>query len=104
MKRIIAVILLMMLIGCGAIVPFYGLRNGSPKTDTPKESGIILVNMTPAEVIEAWGYPSRRISSGGAYGQREMWVYSFYCCRRSIPTYYLYFEEGLLKSWDDLGR
>ncbi len=69
------------------------------------KQGQLSIGMTTEEVAASVGEPRRKNTSGGAYGllgkvvKREQWVYQ----RSSIsPTIYLYFRNGVLKSWQKI--
>lgn len=51
---------------------------------------LIEIGMTPCMAIAAWGPPDRINESVGSYGVHEQWVY---------PANYLYFENGVLRSF-----
>lgn len=52
----------------------------------------INIGMTSCMASAAWGYPEKVNRSVGTYGTHEQWVY---------PANYLYFEDGILTSWQD---
>lgn len=56
-------------------------------------SGRIKLGMTKEEVKQAWGEPRKINRNVGSYGVHEQWVYS--------SGKYLYFENGILTSWQD---
>lgn len=53
----------------------------------------IWIGMTNQMTIESWGNPIDINRSVGAWGVHEQWIYS--------GNKYLYFENGVLKSWQD---
>ncbi|MCK9311771.1 MAG: hypothetical protein M0P26_05800 [Bacteroidales bacterium] len=53
----------------------------------------IWLGATKAMVLESWGKPIDINKSVGTWGVHEQWVYDF--------GSYLYFEDGILKSWQD---
>ena len=55
-------------------------------------NGDIWLNMTSEMASESRGYPTKNNRSVGAWGVHEQWVYS---------NYILYFENGILTSWQD---
>lgn len=55
----------------------------------------IIVGMTRSEAERAWGEPTRKNTSRGSRGSREQWVY----VRSKTVSQYVYFEDGLLTSW-----
>ena len=67
----------------------------------------IVKGMTKKHVIASWGHPydiNRSVNSSGVH---EQWRYGykhygFSWYYRWIPTYFLYFENGKLDSWQDL--
>lgn len=50
----------------------------------------VSIGMTTCMAIAAWGRPERINQSVGGYGLHEQWAY---------PANYLYFEDGILKSY-----
>lgn len=58
-------------------------------------AGKIAMGMTTEQVRASWGVPYRRNRSVGSWGVHEQWVYGSY------TGHYLYFEEGILTSWQD---
>lgn len=52
----------------------------------------VQIGMTTEQVTLAWGKPSKINRSVGRWGEHEQWVYG---------STYLYFEGGLLKSFQD---
>lgn len=52
----------------------------------------IWIGMTDELAIESWGKPNDINRSVGSWGVHEQWVYS---------STYLYFENGILTSWQD---
>lgn len=52
----------------------------------------IQIGMTPCMAIAAWGRPEDVNRSVGSFGVHEQWVY---------PANYLYFEDGVLTSFQD---
>jgi hypothetical protein len=64
------------------------------------ERRVLIVGMTSAEATEAWGAPMKVNASGGKYGQHEQWIYYRQVPGRRLPAAtYVYFEDGLLTSW-----
>jgi len=53
----------------------------------------VLIGMTPAMARAAWGRPEDINRSVGSYGVHEQWCYGNGC--------YLYFEDGILTSWQN---
>ena len=58
--------------------------------------GQIMLGMTEDMVIASWGYPDDKNRSVYTFGVHEQWIYGSYLNRT-----YLYFEDGILKSWQD---
>lgn len=54
----------------------------------------ITLGMTAEVVRASWGRPSDINRSVGSWGVHEQWVYR-------LPSRYLYFENGILTSWQD---
>lgn len=52
----------------------------------------IHLGMTPCMAVAAWGRPEKINRSVGSFGTHEQWVYQ---------DNYLYFEDGILTSWQD---
>ncbi len=58
--------------------------------------GTLQVGMTAEQAMASWGHHGNRINrSVGSWGVHEQWIYGEYA--RS----YLYFENGILTSWQD---
>ena len=55
-------------------------------------NGKISLGMTTKEVEASWGPDHRTNRSVGSWGVHEQWIY--------LDRYYLYFENGVLTSWD----
>jgi hypothetical protein len=55
-------------------------------------AGKVTLGMTQEMVLAGWGRPNDINRSVGAWGVHEQWVY---------PANYLYFEDGVLTSWQD---
>ncbi len=53
---------------------------------------VVMVGMSPAQVIQSWGQPDKVNRSGGEYGTHEQWIYR-------ASNWYLYFRNGKLSSW-----
>lgn len=53
------------------------------------------IGMTSAEAIESLGEPERINRTTGSYGEHEQWVYK---------GAYLYFQNGLLKSFQEMSN
>jgi len=56
--------------------------------------GRIWLGMTDAMAKDSWGQPNENNRTVGSWGVHEQWVYS----RKNT---YLYFENGILTSWQD---
>ena len=52
----------------------------------------IWIGMTKEMAIESWGKPKKNNRTVNAYGTSEQWIYS---------NAYVYFDDGLLTSWQD---
>jgi len=68
-------------------------RARQAKTSSWILEGKVGVGMTPDEVKQSWGSPSRVNSHVGAYGRSEQWVY-----QRGGVTQYVYVENGAVTS------
>ncbi|MBE2293987.1 MAG: DUF4124 domain-containing protein [Phycisphaerales bacterium] len=60
------------------------------------EKGQVRVGMTMEEVRRSWGSPDKKNTSFVAGHSHEQWVYR----RGSVQSQYLYFEDGMLTSWN----
>ena len=60
--------------------------------------GTIWIGMTKEQAIASWGQPRDVNRTGSSFGISEQWCYGEY---GEIPDYYLYFENGILTSWQD---
>ena len=56
----------------------------------------IVIGLTKEQVGMSWGKPTDINKTVSTWGVREQWVY-----RKFRKTYYLYFENGVLKSWQE---
>lgn len=69
--------------------------------DNGKSTGLIKGNvkigMSKDDVIWSWGKPTKINDSYVAGHVNEQWVYD----RGNFRSQYLYFEDGLLKSWQN---
>jgi len=77
-------------------------RNPLWSTDTKSEIlyGLISLGMTEKQVLASRGNPSKRNRSVGSCGVHEQWVYREHSYFGD--TYkYIYFENGILTSWQD---
>lgn len=54
----------------------------------------IVTGMTQDDVKTSWGNPKRSNRSVGIWGVHEQWIYH--------DTFYLYFENGTLTSWQEI--
>jgi len=71
--------------------------------------GEIFLGMTREQVEASWGKPHSINRSIGIWGTHEQWVYGYkkyYGAGVSgfVPTHYLYFENGILTSWQEVGK
>lgn len=55
------------------------------------------LGMRRAQALEKFGHPTSRSRSVGSWGVHEQWVYRL----SDYNTYYLYFDNGILTSWQD---
>lgn len=62
--------------------------------------GYIRMGFTPEQVILSWGRPEHVNTTRTLMGVHEQWVYG----EKPFPRAYVYFENGLLKSWEFLKR
>ena len=63
--------------------------------------GTIIRGMTISEVIASWGRPYKINESVGSWGVHEQWCYGYWYYGW-VPTYFLYFENGILDSWQNI--
>jgi hypothetical protein len=73
-----------------ALIKKYGHSNTAKILDNK-----IWIGMTPEMAIESWGRPKYKNRTTFSGGEQEQWVYS---------KAYLYFENGILTSWQDQGN
>lgn len=71
------------------LIKKYGKTDGQRIIDRK-----IWLGMTDDMALESWGLPDKNNRSVGSWGVHEQWVYE----RKDT---YLYFENGILKSWQD---
>ena len=62
-------------------------------------SNKIQLGMNKKQVIASWGKPRDINKSVGSWGVHEQWIYGEY--GTIYKVYYLYFENGILTSWQD---
>lgn len=60
----------------------------------------IIIGMTANQVLLSWGHPYDKNSSVGSYGRHEQWIYKV----SGFKYDYLYFENGILTSYQLSGR
>ncbi len=60
-------------------------------------AGKIQLGMTDEMVLASWGVPDDINRSVYSWGIHEQWVYR----RDDFHAYYLYFEDGVLTSWQE---
>jgi len=70
-----------------AIIKEFGTKNGKRILN-----GEIWLGMTSSMAIESIGTPKEKNRTIGSWGEHEQWVYEYR---------YLYFENDILKSWQD---
>jgi hypothetical protein len=63
-------------------------------------AGNIRVGFTPEQVMLCWGKPDHINTTRTLVGVHEQWVYG----ENPFPKSYVYFENGLVKSWEFLKR
>jgi hypothetical protein len=66
--------------------------------------GMFDIGMTKEQVIDLLGYPNDKNRSVGSWGVHEQWVYepySKYSSYSHIDVKYLYFENGILTSYQE---
>jgi len=68
-------------------------------------NGRIFIGMNTEQVLASWGKPNKINRSVYEWGVHEQWVYGGLSGYGRYSSYteptYLYFEDGLLKSWQD---
>ncbi len=62
--------------------------------------GYIRTGFTPEQVVLSWGSPDHINTTRTLVGVHEQWVYG----ESPFPYSYVYFENGLVKSWDFLKK
>jgi hypothetical protein len=60
--------------------------------------GYIRIGFTPEQVVLSWGQPDHVNKTRTLVGIHEQWVYG----ETPFPNAYVYFENGLVKSWEFL--
>jgi hypothetical protein len=63
-------------------------------------AGNIRIGFTPEQVMLSWGKPDHINTTRTLVGVHEQWVYG----ESPFPNSYVYFENGLVKSWEFLKR
>jgi len=62
--------------------------------------GLIRTGFTPEQVVLSWGRPDHVNTTRTLVGIHEQWVYG----ENPFPNAYIYFENGLVKSWEFLKK
>jgi hypothetical protein len=62
--------------------------------------GYIRAGFTPQQVVLSWGRPDHVNKTRTLVGIHEQWVYG----ESPFPNSYVYFENGLVKSWEFLKK
>ena len=62
--------------------------------------GSIVMGMNKDEVVASWGDPYDKNRTVGSWGVHEQWIYKPHKYL-GAPVYYFYFENGVLKSWQE---
>ncbi len=62
--------------------------------------GKIAIGMNTVEVLVSIGRPKDKNKTTGAWGEHEQWIYGYYNSSLQ-PMRFLYFENGILTSWQD---
>lgn len=71
------------------------------RTDLPQQTkdailqGTIILGMSSEDARASWGQPERVNRTVGSFGVHEQWIYG---------NTYLYFDDGVLRSWQDSRR
>ena len=76
----------------------YG-QNWDPQFQADVRQGWIRIGMTKEMALASWGRPSDINRTVGSWGVHEQWVYSTSPAYGSIPSNYLYFENGILTTY-----
>jgi hypothetical protein len=83
----------------GLIVTFIVLHIAKKEAiDLQQKWDQLKIGMTDSEVIQLLGKPDDVNRTVGSWGVSEQWVYRF---GSSYGGSYLYFENGILTSWQD---
>lgn len=62
--------------------------------------GEVLIGMTEEQVIACWGKPDKINTTVTSFVKHEQWIYGYRDINGYwIPKYYLYFENGILTSF-----
>ncbi len=116
------IIILIALIGCMSMMGVSGVSEKDrqmlreayvrdhPNLDSETKSAIlngkIFIGMTADQVRASWGAAHDVNRTVGSWGIHEQWVYGYNKYYGSgfigfVATHYLYFEDGILTSWQD---
>ena len=71
-----------------------------PQIQTDILAGYIRVGFNPEQVVLSWGRPDHINTTKTLVGVHEQWVYG----ENPFPNSYVYFENGLVKSWEFLKK
>lgn len=117
MKRLIviivsSIILINLTVSCGAYLRKERRTSyvqNHPELDERTKSAIlngkVFIGMNTEQVLASWGKPNDINRTVFEWGVHEQWVYGGLSGYGRYSSYteptYLYFEDGLLKSWQD---
>jgi len=73
------------------LIKKYGLENGM-NIHLKK----LWIGMTSVMIIEGWGFPDEINKTVGSWGEYEQWIYG--------DSFYLYFENHILTSWQEFSN
>lgn len=59
--------------------------------------GLLRLGMTTEQVLEIWDYPDDINRGVYTFGVHEQWIYK----TGEFDAWYLYFEDGVLTSWQE---
>jgi len=107
----VMVFLNLLLLGCGAMLAKMDTDRrqqyvgAHPELDQRTREAIlngkIFIGMTRVQVIASWAMPYDTNRTVGSWGVHEQWIYGDYTRYGIKNARYLYFENGILTSWQD---
>ncbi|MDR2870389.1 MAG: hypothetical protein LBV04_08065 [Deferribacteraceae bacterium] len=96
MRKLLLIAIVAVFTGCAAAYDPYNCNYDWPNNYYYYRGANLRVGMTAQQVLAQQGEPQRISRFGDTYVKREQWFYS--------AGYYLYFENGILRAWQNIRR